>query len=473
MSDLMAPPPSRRSGTQVRERRDIPMTGLFAPGVQAPVPQADASEPGWPPQGAVTILPYLMLAFCFMLTAIFDSSEERTLLINVGLCALALAWMLWMFTLHPAWQQRPKIMAVFFTGLMVIMAVMVIRASWFGFFTLTGYFYALRLIRWPLRLWAVAAAGVMSGISQTYGVPKTNVIGLLVFFSVVGVNVLGACAFAYFLRISGEQAEKRKQAVEELSQANRKLEAALAENAGLHVQLLTQAREAGVLDERHRIAREIHDTLAQGLAGIITQLQAVEQADHDSPGWRRHVHAATALARESLSEARRSVHALRPESLETARLSEALADLAERWSTLYGIAIQVTTTGDVRPVLQDVELALLRTAQEALANVAKHARASRVGLTLSYMKDTVALDVRDDGTGFDLARLADATAGTDGADGAAAGGGFGLIAMRQRIEGLAGTLQIESETGEGTAISASIPVLPAPVIQAATIEVSA
>ena len=89
---------------------------------------------------------------------------------------------------------------------------------------------------------------------------------------------------------------------------------------------------------------------------------------------------------------------------------------------------------------------MLRTAQEALANVAKHARASRVGLTLSFMDDDVALDVRDDGAGFDPAGLR-----------ASVDGGFGLIAMRQRVEGLAGTLEIESEPGGGTAISACIP----------------
>jgi signal transduction histidine kinase len=122
---------------------------------------------------------------------------------------------------------------------------------------------------------------------------------------------------------------------------------------------------------------------------------------------------------------------------------------------------------------------LLRTAQEALANVAKHAQASRVGLTLSYMDQEVALDVRDDGHGFDTAGLCNGTAGSGDAVshmagqnagdvagraaalGTASGGGFGLVAMRQRIEGLKGTLQIESEPGGGTAISACVPTAPA------------
>ncbi|WP_345571765.1 sensor histidine kinase [Nonomuraea rosea] len=248
--------------------------------------------------------------------------------------------------------------------------------------------------------------------------------------------------------------------------ANRRLAATLAENAALHEQLLTQAREAGVHDERERMAREIHDTLAQGLTGIITQLHAAAHADDDHAGRERHIVAATALARESLTEARRSVHALRPEPLQTARLGEALAGVAGRWSALHGVPVRVTTTGTARAMLPETEVALLRTAQEALANVARHARATRVGVTLSYMEHEVALDVRDDGTGFDPARTGGdfdpawsgrAATGGSGAD----RGGFGLVAMRQRIEGLSGTLQVESEPGAGTGISARVPAEPA------------
>jgi signal transduction histidine kinase len=214
----------------------------------------------------------------------------------------------------------------------------------------------------------------------------------------------------------------------------------------LHRQLLANAREAGVLDERRRMAREIHDTLAQGLTGIVTQLQAAERATERTPadpaGWRRHVAAATRLARDSLTEARRSVDALRPEPLEGCRLSEALAGVAERWSALNGIPAQVTTTGTARPIDAEAEFALLRAAQEALANVARHAHATRVGLTISFMENEVALDVRDDGVGFDPA---------------AVGRGFGLVAMRQRIARLSGSLQVESEPGGGTAVSACVP----------------
>jgi signal transduction histidine kinase len=226
----------------------------------------------------------------------------------------------------------------------------------------------------------------------------------------------------------------------------------MEENAGLHAQLLTQAREAGILDERQRMAREIHDTLAQGLAGIITQVQAAEQARDRPEDWQRHLGHAAALARESLSEARRSVHAVRPEPLETARLPEALSEVVHRWSSMNGVPAELVTTGTPRPLHPEVEVVLLRTGQEALANVAKHASASRVALTLSYMEDVTTLDVRDDGVGFDLAL-------TGPGAGRRTTGGFGLTSMRQRVSRLTGTLTVETEPGGGTAVSASVPAI--------------
>jgi signal transduction histidine kinase len=386
--------------------------------------------------------PYILLGALTAFTVTQKHSHGGSLRIDLGLCALAAVWMLWMFTLHPAWRVRPRVMAVFFTVFVAIMAILVIRDPWFGFLTPAGYFYAFGVLRWPWRLAGVAAVAVVAGTGQAYGIDKATVLGVIVYIAIVAVNVLPLCGLTWFDYRNDQQKDQRELALDEVSAANRRLEATLAENAGLHEQLLTQAREAGILDERQRMAREIHDTLAQGLTGIITQLQAAEQASDDPAGWRRHFDAATRLARESLSEARRSVDALRPEPLETGRLPAALADVTGRWSALHGITVQVTTTGTARPIPAEAELTLLRTAQEGLANVARHAQAANAWVTLSYMEQEVALDVRDDGKGFEPAQ----------AD------GFGLVAMRQRVEGLSGTLQVESEPGAGTAISACVPV---------------
>jgi signal transduction histidine kinase len=250
-----------------------------------------------------------------------------------------------------------------------------------------------------------------------------------------------------------EQNREHRRVIAELNEANERLELALRENIGLHAQLVAQAREAGVLDERQRLAGEIHDTLAQGLTGIVTQLEAAEQARHLRTDWQRHISQARSLARESLAQARRSVRALRPEQLEDAGLPDAITGLARRWAqAATSVALSIDITGDPRQLPADVEAALFRVAQEALTNVAKHAQAFKVRLTLSYLDDVVLLDVRDDGVGFDPAASPRAGSGC--------GSGFGLDAMRQRLRRVDGTLEVESAPGEGTALSACVPAVP-------------
>jgi signal transduction histidine kinase len=379
---------------------------------------------------------------------------------TLALSAFAAAWMLWNVTLHPSWERRRVLMGVYFLVLLAVIAVLVIRAPLFGFFAFTGYLHAVYALRGRLRLVGVGATAVVCSLSQVGGVGTlASTIGVLIFLVVICFNMGVAGTMTFFSWITVEQAERRKRMISELADANAKLETAMAENAGLHAQLLAQAREAGVLDERARMAREIHDTIAQGLTGIITQLEAARQVPQNM---QRHLDAAAGLARESLSEARRSVRNLRPEPLDGMSLPDALTDVARRWSDLNALTAQVVTTGTVRPMHPEIEGTLLRTAQEALANVAKHAAASRVGLTLSYMDDQITLDVRDDGTGFDpLAVPAPRPGEPGGLNGTEHRGGFGLVAMRQRLDRVAGRLEIESEPGGGTAVSASVPAIAA------------
>lgn len=414
----------------------------------------EAWRRGWPLPG--TILPYVVLV---ALAASATTSQWGSVSVNLALCAVAAAWML--IPLHPALRKRAWVMAVFMAGLIAITAILVIRDPWFGFFVVAGYGYSIRLTSWPWSLPFTGVLAILAASAQTWGVNKGTPVGLAAYLAVIAVNMFTACGIVWFLHGIEGTHDQRKRALDELSEANRRLEATLAENAGLHKQLVAQAREAGVLDERQRMAREIHDTLAQGLTGIIAQLQAAEHAAGEPAEWREHFAAAIRLARESLSEARRSVDALRPEPLETGRLGEALADVAGRWSELHGVKVKVMTTGTTQPMLPEAEVALLRTAQEALANVARHAQATRVGVTLSYLEHEVALDVRDDGKGFDPALLCAEPAIAGPARPCGSGGGFGLVAMRQRIEALSGTLQVESEPGAGAGISARVPAMSA------------
>ncbi|MDP9795492.1 signal transduction histidine kinase [Catenuloplanes nepalensis] len=367
----------------------------------------------------------------------------------LALCALTATWML-----QPWWRR-----GVLVTGLIALNAALVWQTPWFGLFTPVSYVFAFRLLNWPWLPVGVGAVAVVAGTAQASGVDNPFIVAV-----VIAGNVVPMCGFAWFAQRAARHEEEREDALAEVQDANRRLAASLAENAALHERLLTQTRDAAVREERERMAREIHDTLAQGLTGIISQLRAASHASDDPARWRRHVDIATALAGESLAEARRSVHALRPEPLRAARLMEALSGVAARWSALHGIPVQVTTTGTPLPVPPDAEDALLRIAQESLTNVAKHAEATRVDVTLSFLEGEVALDVLDDGRGFALPAgpggTASGTGGSPSTSGAAgfAGGGFGLIGMRQRMENLSGTLQVESEPGAGTGISARVPV---------------
>ncbi|MDN5932307.1 MAG: sensor histidine kinase, partial [Pseudonocardia sp.] len=344
----------------------------------------------------------------------------------------------------------PRVGAVYVVGLIALMAVLVHRSPWFGFLAFAGYAHSFIFLRGRWRFAGMSAVAVLHAYS-TLGGGLTELTPVIVAGWVL-ISVLIAVASISFTLMNAqtvEESQRRATVIDELNATNRRLEASLDENAALHARLLAQAREAGVLDERARLAREIHDTIAQGLTGVVTQLEAAGAAGGDAHA--RHLDTAAALARESLTEARRSVEALAPGPLADARLPEAITDMAKAWAETSGVAVHVDTTGDPRPLLPDLEVALFRVAQEALANEAKHARATRAGLTLSYMDDMVVLDVRDDGAGFDPAALPPR----------AGGSGFGLAAMEQRVRRVSGTLAVESGPGEGTAVSASVPAIPA------------
>ncbi|ACQ81784.1 histidine kinase [Beutenbergia cavernae DSM 12333] len=403
-------------------------------------------------QAIVTALPYVLLAVSTVVTLVQDDLTVPVAPV-LALTAATVAWVAgFQVRIRASGGGSPApLAAVYYAGLMIAAGGLVWLAPWYGIFAFVGYVHAYEHLVGGWRHVGAAVTSAIMAVVYLGGFAEIDGDWWLWGAIVVVSSVLASLCFE-FLDVSDRHAAEQRQALAEVHEANARLEAALEENAGLHAQLLVQAREAGVLDERQRMAREIHDTLAQGLAGILTQLQAAEQAAHEPEAWGRHVTNATDLARESLAEARRTVHAVEPEALADARLPEAIGDVARRWSEVNDVRADLTTTGDPRPMHVDVEVTLLRAAQEALANVAKHARASRVGLTLSYMEDLVTLDVRDDGVGFEP----DATRGQGHAD-----GGFGLAGMRQRVQRLAGRLDVESEPGGGTAISASVPAIPA------------
>jgi signal transduction histidine kinase len=205
-------------------------------------------------------------------------------------------------------------------------------------------------------------------------------------------------------------------------------------------QLLEQERAAATLEERTRLAREIHDTIAQGLAGVVVQIGAVQRAlvasPDDAPD---HLNLAQRMAREALAEARRSVWNLRAPALEHGDLADALRGLVERQSPLLANA-RFAHHGTIRPLAPETETALLRVAQEGLANAAKYAGGQPVVLELTYEPVYVRLLVRDAGPGFPEEVLTRPPV-------AGPWGGFGLLGMRERISALGGQLTLRNEQG--------------------------
>nr|WP_308129267.1 sensor histidine kinase [Actinoplanes polyasparticus] len=393
---------------------------------------------------ALRAVPYILLGACTAVTLLLPLwTESPHLPATLGLSLAAAVWLLWL--------GNTRLTALYYAVLMLLAAALVTLAPWYGLFAFVGYPQAFQYLKGRWRYAGAAATSMIMAVSYLGGIDTLTGGFWWAWLAISLISTVLAGGSSYLIEMADQRNLRQKRALTELHEANAKIEAALEENAGLHAQLLIQAREAGVLDERQRMAREIHDTLAQGLTGIVTQLQAAQQAMDDPSTLDRRVNNAINLARESLTEARRTVHAMGPEILAEAQLPDAIGDVARRWSEVYDIEAVLTVTGDPRPMRPDLEVTLLRVAQEALANVAKHARAGRVGLTLSYMDETVNLDVRDDGTGFDPG--ADRPRNT-------ADGGFGLTGMRQRLQRLAGHLTIESQPGAGTALSASIPAIP-------------
>jgi signal transduction histidine kinase len=220
----------------------------------------------------------------------------------------------------------------------------------------------------------------------------------------------------------------------------------IEERDRLQASLASVERKAGMLEERQRLAREIHDTLAQGFASIIVHFERAEQVDAQSASPARpHLELARSVAREGLEDARRMLAALRPEVLEQRALPDALGRVCEDWSHRTGIAANLSITGTQAPLHPDIELTILRAVQESLTNVGRHSGARTAAITLSYMEDVVVLDVQDDGRGF--------------APSSVAGRGYGLTGMRERTDALQGTFSVESLPGEGTTISISLPAV--------------
>lgn len=347
------------------------------------------------------------------------------------------------------------------------------------------FFVQLHLLptRWALAAVATTTAAAVAGFGwHTHELTVGTVIGPVLGAAVAVAVVLGYQALF-------RESEERRRLIEELT--------------ATRSELASVEHTAGVMAERERLAREIHDTLAQGLSSIQLLLRAAERAIPGRPETALgHVQHARRTAVDNLAEARRFVRALAPPALEAESLPAALERLCATTAGSSGLAVHFHVSGRPADLPTPHEVALLRIAQSALANTVQHAEAHRIELTLSYMDTEVALDVVDDGRGFvpdgptraaggppagtgrgggptkatgsgPAAGHGPATesrqaggsgpaegSGPTGSPGPTGGSGFGLSAMRARARALHGTLVIESAPGEGTALAVTLPSHP-------------
>lgn len=242
----------------------------------------------------------------------------------------------------------------------------------------------------------------------------------------VGTIVISG-VLATFISSIIRQSAQRQELVEELEAARRDLAAS--------------ERNAGVMGERQRIAGEVHDTIAQDFASIVLQLEAAESRLGPNESVSPNIALAKQIARNGLTESRRIVLALRPEILNGTTLQYALEQHSARWSRETQIDHGFFVSGDRANLPRDVEVVVFRGLQESLTNVRKHASATRVNVTLTWLDDEVILDVRDNGEGFDVET---------------AHGGVGLTMMQERVATVGGRVAIETAPGEGTTVSVAV-----------------
>ncbi|MET9774712.1 sensor histidine kinase [Streptomyces sp. NPDC006367] len=331
----------------------------------------------------------------------------------------------------PAAARSARWRPVWLGAVVAVWMVLVVLAPSFSWCAVPLFYTGLRTLppRAALVLVGVLAVFVVAAQLRLAGGFDPNLL--------LAPPAVAAIAAAVFLHTE-RQAARQRALIDDLIRTRRDLAAA--------------ERREGTLAERQRLSMEIHDTLAQGLSSQRMLLQAAERVWDVDPGKARaHVRGAASVAEHNLAEARRFVHDLAPADLARGGgLVAALHALAERESgDRLTVRVHVDDGGRAPRLPDRVESALLRIAQGALANVREHAGASTAAFTLTLLDDQAVLDVTDDGHGFDPAAPSGDPSGVRG---------HGLPAMRARLRALGGTLTVESAPGEGTVVSAAVPL---------------
>jgi signal transduction histidine kinase len=366
---------------------------------------------------------YLLLAYATIEATTGASQSAASKAVRLSVAAALGAWYWAFLVARPRTTRRDLVYLVGAVGLWAPLIALDPVFLNLGFGVLAPF--CLHDLRHGAAVVLVVAVGWIWQLTREQGaVPWPAVAAVCVF---AAGTLLSVAYMATVVR----QSRERQQLIEQLQATRAELAAA--------------ERQAGTLAERQRLARDLHDTLTQGFASVVLLLEAAEESLAGGRPVDRHIAQALRSARDNLAESRRVVWALRPRPLAEQPLPQALEELTGRLGEETGLQAETVVTGTARPLPAQVEEALLRIGQEALANVRKHAAASRVTVTLSYLDDAVTVDVHDDGVGFDHAATA------------AAGAGLGLHAMGERVAALGGSLAVESAPGEGTTVAVEVP----------------
>jgi signal transduction histidine kinase len=418
-------------------RKDLPLA----------VPQMTAEEPGIVKEPHWDLYSAVIFIACVAIVQAGPLTPTARIIASVALAAMV-PWYAWVgrpsMTLDDSIRQamateRDGLIqrgTVYLAGLVAIFAVVQSQNTnaWFLAFAVCPQCFLVTTARRGMAF--VVVFNVVAGGLEAWRNP--GLAGALIAVGIVLFVVAFSYAYSRWVIRVIEQSAERAALIEQL-------ESTRAELAAAH-------HEAGVLAERHRLAGEIHDTLAQGFTSIVTLLQAAEAGlEPESPEGpespaakmaRRHVDMALATARENLAEARTLVTALTPAVLESGTLGDTVQRVTDATGAEAGIRAYSEVTGTARRLPTLTEVVLLRVCQEALANVRKHAAARQVSVRLCYGDEKVRLTVSDDGSGFDLA---------------AVNGGYGLRGMRDRVRQVGGTVEVTSSPGDGTEVSAEVP----------------
>ncbi|WP_067842147.1 sensor histidine kinase [Nocardia lijiangensis] len=386
------------------------------------------------PSPLTPVFTTLRLGLHLLVTALASVVAVRALLPGAPhagpVVVLSAAFLLVYFAGAVVGDRRRAALPVWLVTLTLLWLGLVALAPDAGYLAFGLFFLYLHLLPRPWNLIAVAVATAVAviGFGLHRGWSIAGVVG-----PVIGAAVAVGIGLGYHA-LFRESAERQRLIDELLSTRS-----TLAE----------RERAAGKLAERERLAKEIHDTVAQGLSSIQLLLHAAERADPEHPALQQ-IRLARETAAENLAETRGLIAELAPVALEGSSLAQALERICRRAET-PGLRALVVVEGEPERLPMPIEAALVRIAQSAVANVVRHAHAEQLRLTLTYADTDVHLDVVDDGIGIGPDVFARGTSG-----------GFGLSAMRARVEQQGGSMAVESEPGH-TAISVSFPLVSGPV----------